>query len=594
MDILITVVRTNPRGKAQRDQRRVAGPVLNIGRGSKSQIHLPDARVALNHARITVAGDEVTIEAIEASVEVNGRTIDSARLAVGDVIEIGPHEIKVETPPPGLPLSLTVSGSEKAAPGGMMRRVLLRAPRLSKRRLSYLAFLGVLLLALAVPFAADFFDDRQPAEPGSTREMLREIVPVVAGNFAQSWNPGPVSQGHQVFGKDCRACHQFAFLQVRDSACISCHKEIREHVPRADLTGPRGLTFAKQRCAECHRDHKGIQMAPRAQELCADCHVDVKAAAPGAQSENVTDFFKDHPRFRLSVLDADRPNEMRRVRQPPRPQVGEAPGPPPDGMTERSNLKFTHKLHLDRKGVRHPQKGYVVLECNACHTPEDGGRLMAPVTMERHCQECHSLAFEPDPSVRSRQVPHGSEQAVLNMLREVYARVVLGDVPPDVTPPADLPRMRPGAVVDYQERQEALRIADARAQRALRELYETGYEARGGTRHVCSLCHTVGRDATGSYKVAPVRVTKVWMPQARFTHAKHATERCSTCHEVSQSTKSADIAMPTVETCRDCHVGGRAVVGKVTSDCAICHTLHFGQDYWHKELQTQMQARGKK
>lgn len=575
MDILITFVRTNPRGKAQRDQRRVAGPVLNIGRGSKSQIHLPDGRVALNHARITVAGDEATIESIEASIEVNGRSVDSARLAVGDVIEIGPHEITVEAPPPGLPLSLTVSGGEKSAAGGnIMRRVLLRAPRLSKRRLSYLAFLGVLLLALVVPLVGDFVDDRKRPEPGSMREMFQELVPVVAGNFAQSWNPGPVSRGHQIFGKDCRACHQFAFLQVRDSSCISCHEKIREHVPRAELTGARGVIFARTRCAECHRDHKGIQMAPRAQELCADCHVDTKATAPTSQSENVTDFYTDHPPFRLAMLDADRPNVIRRVRQA---------SPPPAEMVERSNLKFNHALHLDPKGVRDPEERRVVMACGDCHEPDEGGRLIAPPSMERHCQRCHSLAFEP--SVTSRQVPHGSEQEVMTVLREFYARLVLGDVPPGVKPPPDLQRMRPGAEIDYQERQQALRIADARAQRVLRELYET--------RDVCSTCHFVKREPAG-YKVAPVRMARVWMPQALFTHAKHATEACSTCHDVTRSTKASDVAMPTIEKCRDCHVGGRAVVGKVTSDCATCHKFHAGRDYWHNALQTQMQARGKK
>jgi len=567
MDVLVTFVRTNPRGKAQRDQRRVAGPVLIVGRGSKSQIHLQDARVALNHARITVAEDGATLEAIEGAIEVNGRPVDSARLAVGDVVEIGPYLITIEPQPTGLLLALAVSASEQSPPGGnIVRRVLMRTPRLSKRRLSYLAFLGIILLCLVVPLAAGFLGGSTPAEPGSAREMLREIVPVVAGNFAQSWNPGPVSRGHQVFGKDCRSCHQFAFLQVRDSACVSCHQALKEHVPRTELTGARGVTFATTRCAECHRDHKGMQMAPRAQELCADCHVDVKNAAPAAQSANVTDFVEDHPAFRVSLLDASHPNAIRRVRQAT-PATAE--------MVERSNLKFNHALHLDPNGIRDPEERRTVMDCADCHQPEArGGRLIEPVTMEKHCQRCHSLAFEP--KVTTRQVPHGSEQAVMTVLREFYARLVLGDVPPGVVPPPDLQRMRPGAEIDYQERQQALRIADERAQRVLRELYET--------RDVCSTCHYVTREPAG-YKVAPVRVAHTWMPQALFTHAKHATERCSTCHDVTRSKKATDVAMPTVEKCRECHVGARAVIGKVTSDCATCHKFHAGSENWHAALQ---------
>src|SRR5204863_1086639 len=142
--------------------------------------------------------------------------------------------------------------------------------------------------------------------------------------------------------------------------------------------------------------------------------------------------------------------------------------------------------------------------------------------------------------VTTRQVQHGDEAAVATMLREFYARLVLGDVPPDVTPPPDLPRMRPGAVLTYDDRQQALKIADAKAKLVLRELFET--------RDVCSTCHKVTRAVTGTvsgtvshtgsdvgWQVAPVRVADVWMPQALFTHAKHAAEPCSKCHDVSQS-----------------------------------------------------------
>jgi c(7)-type cytochrome triheme protein len=299
----------------------------------------------------------------------------------------------------------------------------------------------------------------------------------------------------------------------------------------------------------------------------------VKAVALHAQSGNVTDFARDHPRFRLSLVDADRPKVIRRVRQS---------DPPPAEMVERSNLKYSHKVHLDPAGVRDPQKRRTVLKGGDCHEPAVGGRLMAPVTMERHCQRCHLLAFEP--KVTDRQVPHGSEKAVATTLREFYARLVLGDVPPGVTPPPDLPRIRPGAVLEYQDRQRALRIADERAQRAMRELYEA-------PRKVCSTCHYVSRDASGDWKVAPVLVAAVWMPKALFDHAEHVSEKCTSCHDVSRSTDARDITMPDIARCRQCHVGARAVRNKVTSDCASCHKFHAGPDYWHKSLQTELQTR---
>jgi predicted CXXCH cytochrome family protein len=574
MEVRVTFVTTNRRGQPQRDERRVAGPVLTIGRGTQNQIHLPDARVALNHARIAVAETGATVERIDGALEVNGRRIDSAKLAAGDVLRIGPYELRVEAPDADAQLVLAVTQTERFEfRAGALRRAVLRAPRASKRRLSYLAFGGVLFLCLIMPLASELLPATAgTADPSSPRTMLGELLPAMSNTYLQAWNPGRLSDSHQIFGTECRTCHQYAFLQVRDSACVSCHKTIREHVPRADLTGPVGAAFAKTRCAECHRDHKGTQMAPRAQELCTACHKDIKAAAPHAESENVSDFVADgHPAFRLSLVDASNPKVIRRVRQST---------PPSAGMIERSNLRFNHRLHIDAAGVRDPENKYTVLKCGDCHEPGDGGRLMLPITMERHCKRCHLLAFEP--KVSNRQVPHGSEEAVTTTLREFYARLVLGDVPPDVAPPPDLPRARPGAELDYQERQQALRIADERAQRVLRELYET-------PRTVCLNCHYINRQPDGGWKVAPVKISKAWMPKARFNHAKHATPRCESCHDVSRSIDAADIAMPTIARCRECHVGARPVLEKVTSDCATCHGFHAGRDFWHKEFQTRMQ-----
>jgi hypothetical protein len=460
-------------------------------------------------------------------------------------------------------------------------------PDLSKRRLSYLAFGSMLLIFLFLPILPDLLQGKALPVPDSRRAMLSEVIPAVANGFTQTWNPGPLSRSHQVFGYDCHACHRFPFVRVLDLSCIACHKRIKEHVPMAELTGVRGIAFTDTRCADCHRDHKGSQLMPRTQEQCADCHHDVKDAAPKARSESVTDFVTDHPRFRLSLLDADHPRVIRRVRQA---------NPPSAEMVERSNLKFNHALHLDPGGVRDPEgrrdpagmrdeKGRrTVLRCADCHQPDADGRLMVSVSMERNCRQCHSLAFEPQ--VTNRQVPHGSEKEIVTMLREFYARLVLGDMPPDVNPPRDLPRVRPGALLSYKDRQRALRIADEKAQRVLRELFET--------REVCSTCHEVSRNDGGGWKVAPVRIAQVWMPQALFTHARHSAQACTTCHDVGKSKHAGDIAMPDIAKCRECHVGARAVLNKVTSDCATCHRFHAGRDFWLGTLQAQRQPRSAK
>lgn len=586
MDIQVTYISINRRGLQQRDQQRVAGPTINIGRGTQCQVHLPDPRVALQHALITVSEAGATLEAEPGRIQVNGRAVDGAKLVVGDRIEVGPYLLEVEAPPTGVLLALAVTLVVPLSSfGADGQRYELRPPRLSKRRLAYIGFLGTLLLCLLIPISPDLLG--YPALPSAKSGPGSSVhfVSAVADQFLQGWNPGPVSRSHQPFAADCRVCHQFPFIQVRDLSCIACHKTIKEHVPAAELTGMKGHAFRDIRCAECHRDHKGAQMAPRAQEQCADCHRDVRSVAANAKSGNATDFRTEHPEFRLSLLDADT-DTIRRVRQ------GKPASP---DMVEHSNLKFNHKLHLDPGGVRDPEGkrdiagtrnalgGRTVLKCGDCHEPNEDGRLMAPVSMELHCQRCHSLAFEP--KVTKRQVVHGDEAEIATMLREFYARLVLGDVPPGVNPPPDLPRMRPGAMLTYQDRQQALKIADRKANQVLRELFET--------RKVCSTCHEVSRKEGGvGWQVAPVRMTQVWMPDALFSHAKHTTEQCIQCHDVSESTDSKHVAMPDITKCRECHVGAVPVAGKVTSDCATCHRFHDGRDYWHGVLQAQMLRKG--
>ena len=141
-----------------------------------------------------------------------------------------------------------------------------------------------------------------------------------------------------------------------------------------------------------------------------------------------------------------------------------------------------------------------------------------------------------------------------------------------MTPPRDLPRLRPGVVPTPEARREALRLADEKARRALHELVQT--------RQVCTTCHEVTREKQ-SWKVAPVALTMSWMPASRFTHKGHASQSCTSCHEVRSSRRAEDVAMPEISRCRDCHGAHPTAAGKAASDCASCHRFHGGQGLWH-------------
>lgn len=592
MQILLTTETTNRRGLRQKSQRRMEGVEFTIGRSTRARIHLADPRVALEHARITVGAAEASIASLRQPVRVNGRSATGAKLVPGDRVAIGPFVLRVDPPPPDCQLAVTIErGGADEVSDALLRERLLSSARLpSKRRLSYLGFFGVLLVFLGLPVAWDALNAfGLPRGMDDDPARWEAVARAVSDRALQTWNPGPVSRGHGIFGDDCRACHQVQSrqpfvsqlplaTQVMDQACLACHRNLTEHVPRASLMKTAdGRAFADTRCASCHRDHKDARMTPRLDALCAQCHADVKRIDPQAKSENVTDFLADHPRFRVSMVNADT-GRIERVR------LGE-------GVAERSNLKFNHALHLDRAGVRAPA-GRKVMACADCHQPAADGRLIAPVSMERHCAQCHSLKFDcsrdrPDDPLEcrsgARAVPHGPVETVAAALREFYARHALGDAPPDAGPPPDLPRVRPGAVLRYEDRQPVLAIADRKAREAFDALFDE--------RNVCGTCHVANRTRDGAgWAIAPVRLTTVWMPAARFDHSRHATMACSDCHRVGESKSARDVAMPDVAACRDCHVGGKPVLGKVTSDCATCHKFHGGTDVWNHVLQVRTRS----
>ena len=553
------------------EQRRLPGTLFQVGRGTQCEVHLPDARVALAHARISLGNQGAVMEAVEQRFVHNDREVAGAQLAVGDYVEIGPFLLHVEEPPADVPLALSLRLSKRvsAKGGNTIMRALTLAPRLSQRRLSYAAFFGTLIVALLAPIASDLVGERHLPVPERMQARGQEAVKALTVGFSQAWNPGELARGHLALEHDCRACHQEPFVHVQDKACAACHKTVREHVPLAKLSGAMAMTLAETRCAECHRDHKGRAMAPRSQDLCASCHADVRHAGMQAASHNVSDFGRNHPPFRLSLVDGGRPKEIRRVRQ----------RDPQAKLEERSGLKFNHVLHLDPSGIRTPQgvhassmkvtSGRSVLECASCHQLDAEGIRMRPIQMEKHCSACHALAFEPQ--VTSRVVPHGPLEEVERTLREFYARLVLGDVPAGVTPPRDLPRLRPGAAPTPAERRAAMRIADEKARRALKELVDT--------RKVCSTCHQVSFEKN-TWQIAPVSLTQEWMPQARFRHDRHATQTCTSCHDVRSSRVASDVAMPEIGRCRDCHGGAEARQSKVPSDCATCHVFHGGKAPW--------------
>lgn len=574
MKLLVISQSRNRAGRMVQVRKDVSVDWVRVGRNASCEVLLADPRIALNQGLIVDRNGPVYTEGETGTMTSTTRkAVRSVRLSPGTCVDIGPYKLTAVPAPAGYSGAITVElvrPAEDVAPEFLLRsnKLTLASLRLPKRRVSIGIFVAFVIVFFFLP-------------AGRVLELPWRQPDGVAMASDRFWNPGPVMLAHQRIGPKCEACHEVAFRRVRDQACLECHSLIGHHV--APDMNPAAL-FTGERCAQCHRDHKGVKATYRDDDrFCVDCHRDIRSRANGAQSRNVSDFARDHPAFRLSLPDG---KGVRRVRQ--------SGGP----IAESSNLVFPHAVHLDPAGVKHPGKGRVKLACDGCHHLDASRRTFVPVSMRRDCQECHRLEFEP--AVSDRQVPHGAPADAVTVVREFYANLALNGTRDSFEKAFGVPGLgllrRPGAPSE-DDRRAALALAQGKAAKVTRELF--GNRLAGSGRkfervsselfevRVCRTCHAItqkdGPDGP-EWGVAPVRQIDRWMPHARFDHASHEQSKCADCHDVSKSTRSADVAMPTIEGCRECHGGSNPVEKKVTSNCLLCHGFHEQKHPWDPQF----------
>ena len=557
--LLVTLTRTK-KGNVARTEQALVVDALRIGRGTDCKLFLPDPRVALHHAQIRHGTDGSNyIEADAGSISVDGSLNRAGKLRAGQRILIGPYELIVLPAQPDCDLVLSVELIEPLREGVEEVRRHFRAGLdstwLSKRIFSWLAGILILLAFLAWPvFNATQAEKRPPPE-----------TPLKAGVTPDaSWDVGPLASAHASFGRHCGKCHQQPFVQVKNDACEDCHKTIGWHFPlkTAEAKAVHEAVFPDTRCASCHRDHKGINGLVRTDAtLCTDCHRDLKSRHAKTGIPDISDFSRDHPPFMLSMLQPGRSGEAAIVRVAQNAANGKA------WARENSGLKFPHEIHLDGKGIRGPN-GSVAMDCVNCHVKDEAGIRFKPVTMKEHCQSCHSLEFEPKST--NRQVPHGSVGDVLATLNEFYAQAALADTPIDVVVEAGI--RRPGERLGETKRQAALTWAAEKSARIAKDLFED---------RVCFICHQItalpaADNQPPTWKIAPIAVTRHWLPKSRFPHSQHETFKCEKCHRSADSKTSADIAIPDLKNCQECHGGNEPAKDKARGTCETCHGFHTG------------------
>jgi hypothetical protein len=564
MRVRLTEIRLRPTGKKVRLDRDLDVESLFVGRGPDNDLSLKGLTISLHQATLRMADGRLYVEAATGQeVNVNGSVTTGERLGPGDVMRIGPWELRVLEPEGDLDVAIEYEeidrGQGERQALDARTRLGLESGLLAQRPLAWIGIGVVTVFFLLIPLAWS------PAQ--------------------SPWNTGDVSRGHAITENDCQACHSGFFRAVRNDDCLVCHHDIGRHtepdIQMAELDDAA--------CATCHLEHRGrdVELADLGSDFCSDCHRDLSARLPSTVLRNASDFADDHPPFQLALV------------VDPTVEVVESIDWTAE-LVERSGLEFNHLRHVGKAvSGRGDSKQY--LECGACHQPDAGGLYMKPIVFEEHCQDCHRLDF--DATAPADFAPHGDPAILRDRIRGFYSQRVLDGKVQDATAPGRLRRRRPGARMTREEAELSRRWVDSKLEAAERRFFQ-----EPGT---CDLCHALepGAASDGGMGIAAVKIQTLWVPGSIFSHGSHASVQCRDCHpaasvfdpdpesalvrpawsfddaipyglverasDTTVSEEAGDILIPEVDVCRDCHAGASGGGGDlVPSPCSMCHPFH--------------------
>lgn len=557
MDALLRELREGPDGIAEYYDTELCGAELTIGSAADQRIQLLGRAVAAEHAAIRASGKQLELTCRRGQrVRVNGEARSSAKLAVGDEIELAGHRLTIAEPPGGFDTAIELRPNPNidASEFESAFRTDLYQTWLAKRPTAWGLTTLVLIVGVVLPLLVIYM-----------HRAGKEVPAWVPGD--ELWSSGPLSPPHQqAAGERCDTCHQQLFARVADASCQSCHETIHDHVSAEHLAltqlGPA------QRCAACHREHNepASYMVNSSDTLCVDCHRDSQTHFGGLEIAPVSGFGAGrHPEFQASLAKP----------------VGSAAGTgftfdwkseraPLGKAVEQSNLKFSHQQHLDPDRVLRGSDSQP-LDCADCHRLEPDGEHFEPITMAGRCAGCHELTF--DPGAPDRQLPHGKPREVVLTLQEYFTRKFSD---PDAGRQTRERRRLPGR---EEEEQTCSGAPFDCAMRSARLEIENQFSRRG-----CVGCHVVVDTHSDvvfdRFQVYPIRFARDYFPAGRFDHRSHQIQgkltgdaACLSCHEAKESKDSAELMLPPMAKCEQCH-GDRPAVERVAVQCVSCHSYH--------------------
>ena len=401
----------------------------------------------------------------------------------------------------------------------------------------------------------------------------RKFGHIVRDSFAKGISSGRVER----IDERCEACHSHLSKKAHtfhepnaiQFHCSTCHQE--HHGP-----GPMKLV-ASSECASCHGNAATMRTAAKAKvpddwtaqrrhpQSAQRVIFDQLSRPPEGYTKVFSNFWDDHPEFRINVAKAADPTNVR----DPDSFVG------PDGVHDI--LRFNHSRHFQNDIPAVDEHG-TKLTCNSCHEMEIEGRFMKRISFQAQCQRCHQLQF--DLNNPDLTLPHGDPTAVLGFLRSVTSHYEDLARRKGITDPK---RIR--TFVEDQRR--GLRTQYNTDEQLISRVFFEGdpYKLRSGMDRPraanfagCAYCHEVKPAAVGAPSITKPVLVDRWMLLSDFDHAKHVAVKgvsCETCHQVARaSTKSADILLPTKDSCIKCHSPHAEPGLRTAAECITCHNYH--------------------
>lgn len=273
-----------------------------------------------------------------------------------------------------------------------------------------------------------------------------------------------------------------------------------------------------------------------------------------------------------------------------------------EGRKDATRFTFNHAWHVSENS----SDPRLPLDCTSCHQIEKDGLGLAPISFDLHCRSCHTedlRTINVAPGiVEPVPVPHGDPSVIRAILDAKLAEwITLASVAPDKSVPGAAAPIAGGKEAGAEIGGEGAPAAQPKRRgprgsqsaksgdtastagavprfTSSEELEEWLASQRAAVFDKmftqCRRCHSGAERSSvpgEAFTVPPPALPDVWLPRAVFSHQAHIAMDCLQCHgDIKRSTKTSDIGIPGIASCRECH----SPAGGAPSTCVTCHVYH--------------------